>query len=35
MITARRASGVPTEIRFPVVYTIRDGRIVRGFSGEP
>jgi len=24
-----RASGVPTEIRFPVVYTIRDGKIVR------
>jgi len=25
-----RASGVPTEIRVPVVYTIRDGKIVRG-----
>jgi ketosteroid isomerase-like protein len=24
-----RASGVPTEIRVPVVYTIRDGKIVR------
>ena len=25
-----RASGVPTEIRVPTVYTIRDGKIVRG-----
>jgi ketosteroid isomerase-like protein len=25
-----RASGVPTEIRVPVVWTIRDGKIVRG-----
>ena len=25
-----RASGVPTEIRIPVVWTIRDGKIVRG-----
>jgi ketosteroid isomerase-like protein len=24
-----RASGVPTEIRIPTVYTIRDGKIVR------
>jgi ketosteroid isomerase-like protein len=25
-----RASGVPTELRFAVVWTIRDGKIVRG-----
>jgi ketosteroid isomerase-like protein len=25
-----RASGVPTEIRVPVVWTVSDGKIVRG-----
>ena len=26
----RRASGVPAELRYAAVYTIRDGKIVRG-----
>jgi ketosteroid isomerase-like protein len=25
-----RTSGVPTELRFAIAYTIRDGKIVRG-----
>jgi ketosteroid isomerase-like protein len=30
MAGTARASGVPTEMRFPTLHTVRDGKIVRG-----